>query len=213
MGPATSVEIRVATSDGDPPTAFVGPDGTPATFWTPGNAASVLDYGHDGHRYLRVRVDMATTDRFAASPEVSAIEIDHQLLLVDRAAGGRGTGTVAGSTSAATTYVFRVRTEAPALGGSVAAFQDLSVTNGANLDNGALRVENLGNGLDVTQWSTGGGAGSPVAFDAGRPHSVVLDHTSLGPGTTAIDFTWNLNVGGGSSIFVQSDLTVEIVTT
>ena len=47
---------------------------------------------------------------------------------------------------------------------------------------------------------------------AGRPHSVVLDHTSLGPGATAIDFTWSLNVGGGSSIFVQSDLSVEIVT-
>jgi hypothetical protein len=213
MDPATSIEIRVATSDGDPPTAFVGPDGTPATFWTPGNAASVLDYGHDGDRYLRVRVDMATTDRFAASPEVSAIEIDHQLLLVDRAAGGRGSGTVAGSTTATTTYVFRIRTDATTLGGSAAAFQDLSVTNGANLDNGALRVENLGIGLDVTQWSTGGAAGSPVAFDDGQPHSVVLDHTSLGPGTTAIDFIWNLNVGGGSSIFVQSDLTVEIVTT
>jgi hypothetical protein len=106
----------------------------------------------------------------------------------------------------------RVRTDSPDLAGSTAGLTRASGTNLANFASGELRLSNAATGLDSLQWSTTGAAGTPVPFSASAGHSLVLVHTTAGPGTSTIDFTWSLNVGGSASILMQSDLTVEIAT-
>jgi hypothetical protein len=200
----------VATSDVDPPSSFVGPDGTAATAWTLDDLPSALDFAHDGDRYLRVRVAMTTSDRAGATPELGDLTVGYQLPLVDRDASGRAAISVAGSTTASVDYLLRVMTASSALDGSTSTLEDVVVGNDPDLTDGALRMVNLPDGLDTVQWSTGGAGPSPVAFGTADPHSVVLDHTRVAGGPVTIDVTWNLNVVGTSSIIVQSDLTVEI---
>jgi hypothetical protein len=206
----TGLEVTVATSNVDPPTSFVGPDGTATTAWTLDDLPSALDFAHDGDRYLRVRVAMTTSDRAGATPELGDLTVGYQLPLVDRDASGRAAISVAGSTTASVDYLLRVTTASSALDGSTSTLEDVVVGNDPDLTDGALRMVNLPNGLDSVQWSTGGAGPSPVAFGTADPHSVVLDHTRVAGGPVTIDVTWNLNVVGTSSIIVQSDLTVEI---
>jgi hypothetical protein len=208
----TEIEVRVATSNANPPTSFVGPGGTAVSSWSLADLPSVLDLAHDGHRYLRIKVDLTTTDRFGSTPRLDAITVDHHLPPVARDAGGRGVIAVAGSTASTTTYLLRVRTDSPTLAGSTAGVTRVSGTNLTNLTPGELRLVNTATGLDSLQWSTTGASGAPAPFSASAGHSVVLVHTTAGPGSSTIDFTWNLNVGGSASILVQSDLTVEIAT-
>ena len=207
----TDIEIRVATSDTNPPTSFVGPDGSAISSWSLADLPSVLDFAHDGDRFVRVKVDLVTNDRLDASPQLDAVQIDHHLPLADRAPDGRALLAVAGTTTPRTAFLLRITTGAAGLAGSTAALIGVGGTNLANLDPGTLRFVTA-TGADVVQWSTDGTPGTPVAFSPAVGHSLVLDHTSIGPGVATIDFTWNLNVGGGTSILLQSDLTVEITT-
>jgi hypothetical protein len=207
----TDLEIRVATSDTDPPTSFVGPDGSAISSWSLADLSSVLDFAHDGHRFVRIKVDMSTTDRVNASPRLDAVHVDHHLPLADRTSGGTASLAVVGSTTAQSAYLLRVTTDSAALAGSTAELVGITGTNLANLTPATLRFLTT-IGSDVVQWSTDGTPGTPVAFSPAVGHSLVLDHTSAGPGVATIDFTWNLNVGGGASILLQSDLTVEITT-
>jgi hypothetical protein len=206
---AGTLEIRVATSAAPGPTDFVGPSGLSSDFWSVGDLPSVLDFDHDGDRYLRVQIEMTTTDRIGASPRIDHIAVDYNLPLVAREAGSAASLVIVDPTSSPlTTYLARVRTEV----GGVLGTSQLFVTGGdwTNLASGALRLENVAIGLDSIQWTESAATPTPIAFDPASPHSIVLDHhKSAGPDVT-IETRWQLNVSGPGSIFIQGDITTEV---
>jgi hypothetical protein len=206
---AGSLEIRVATSDSANPTDFVGPDGLTSSFWTIGDLPSVLDFDHDEDRYLRVEIRMATSDRVDSSPIVDRISVDYNLPLIARDAGTSAQVVVVDPTaSALTTYLARVQT--PAGGAVGAAHVDVLGGDWSTLSAGTLRLENSTAGLDAVQWTTAGPSPTPVAFDPGSPHSLVLDHHKSPGADAVVDLRWQLNVDGPGSIFIQGDISVEV---
>ncbi len=69
------VRIQIASSKTDTPTTtwnFLGPDGTPGTYYTPSN--HTLNPIHNGDRYIRYRIDLRTSNT-AYTPNVSDIAI------------------------------------------------------------------------------------------------------------------------------------------
>jgi len=204
-----TLEIRVATDANPNPTDFVGPNGLSSDFWTIGDLPSVLDFDHDGDRYLRLRITMTTTDRVATSPRIDRVSVDHSLPLLDRTAGTAASLVITDPTSSAlTTHLARIRTDPGGAVGTAALF----VTGGdwSSLTSGVLRFENVATGLDSTQWTESAASPTGLAFDPASPHSLVFDHhKAAGPDVT-IDARWQLNVGGPGSIFVQGDMSIEV---
>jgi hypothetical protein len=206
--PAT-LEIRVATAATPNPTDFVGPNGLSSDFWTIGDLPSVLDFDHDGDRYLRVQITMATSDRTGTSPRIDRIAVDHSLPLVARDAGQSASLIVVDPTSSPlTTYLARVRTDA----GSVVGGAQLLVTGGdwTSLTSGALRLENLATGFDSLQWTESAATPTLIPFAGTAPHSIVLDHHKSAGTDATIETRWQLNVAGPGSIFLQGDITAEV---
>ena len=95
----TEVTIQIATDDVDPPTIFLGPDGTTTSYWTVSSLPSVLDFIHDGDRYLRVRVRLATNDRIATTPALDDVAVEYHLPQLARKPGSPGVVSVVGVTT------------------------------------------------------------------------------------------------------------------
>ncbi|MFN3301735.1 MAG: carboxypeptidase regulatory-like domain-containing protein [Patescibacteria group bacterium] len=72
--PQTEVKFQIATSPTNPPESwnFLGPDGTPNTYYTLANTN--IYSGHNGDRYLRYKVFLSTNNR-SVTPIVSDIAI------------------------------------------------------------------------------------------------------------------------------------------
>lgn len=210
----TEVTIQIATGDVDPPTIFLGPDGTTTSYWTAGSLPSVTDFVHDGDRFLRVRVRLATKDRIATTPILDDVAVEYHLPQLARKPGSPGRVPVVGVTipDITTRYLLRMRTDQADITGSSAA---ALFTGGAgldDLDSGVVRFVDVRRGLNSVQWANGGAIDGPVAFDDLRPHSIVLDQAAFGPGTTTIAFTWQLNVDRRGSIFAENDFVIEVTT-
>ena len=209
------VRFQVATDDIDPPSVFVGPDGTAGTWFSAVNLSAVLDFGHDDDRYLRVLAELTTSDQLI-SPRLDDVTVDHHLALLDRAVAAPGTVNLAGQAGVTEThYVLRITTTDPTLAASLAHAEYLSGVNLANLAPGAVRLENRAAGLDSVQLVVSGGppvpvAGPDVVFDAAASHSLVFDATPAGSGDSDIVVRWDLNVAAGGSIFVEGDVTIHL---
>jgi hypothetical protein len=210
----TEVSIQIATGDVDPPTIFLGPDGTTKSYWTAGSLPSVADFIHDGDRYLRVRVQLATDDRIATTPSLDRVAVEYHLPPLARKPGSPGRVLVAGVTTpdVTTQYLLRMRTEEASITGSTATALFLGGAGLEDLDTGVVRLVDPRRGLDSVQWANGGAVDGPVAFDDLRPHSIVLDQAAFGSGTTTIEFTWQLNVDREGSIFAENDFVIEVTT-
>ncbi len=203
-----TLEIRVATAATPGPFDFVGPNGLTTDYWTIGDLPSVLDFDHDGDRYLRLQITMTTSDRVGTSPQIDRIAVDHTLPLVARGAGAPASLVVVDPTaSPLTTYLVRVRSDAGAVGTS-----QLLVMGGdwTSLASGALRLENVATGLDSVQWTESVASPTSIPFDPASPHSIVFDHHKTAGPAVAIETRWQLNVAGPGSIFMQGDSTVEL---
>ena len=210
----TDLRIQIATDDVDPPTTFLGPDGTATSYWTVGSLPSVADFAHDGDRYLRVRVEMATNDRVATTPRLDEFAVEYHLPQLARKPGAPGLLAVVGVTTpdTETRYLLRMRTDETGITGSAAAALFTGGAGLKNLETGVVRFVDVPRGLNSVQWANGGAINGPVAFDDLRPHSIVLDHAAYGPGTTTINFTWQLNVDRRGSIFAENDFVIEVTT-
>lgn len=209
----TTLQVQVATSDIDPPTAFTGPDGTAATHFTLANLPSAVDFSHDGDRYVRIRAELATTSPADVTPQLDSAAVDYNLPRLARAPGTSPTLTVAGAIDPASArdYLLRIKTTSSSLTGSKASAVYRGNTNIGNLTDETLRLINEGLGIDSVQHSITLPTGPPVSFDPTRPHSIVIDHSALATGTTTIDFTWQLDFGGGGSLFIETDFTIEVI--
>ncbi len=58
--PGTTLKIQLASNNDNATWNFIGPDGTPSSYYTVSGAA--IGNFHDGHRYLRYKVYLATQD-------------------------------------------------------------------------------------------------------------------------------------------------------
>jgi hypothetical protein len=205
----TSIRFQVATDSIDPPALFVGPDGTPITWFT--SSPTELAFSNDGDRYLRVRAELATTDP-AATPQLDEIVVGTNLIPFNHMVGIADTITVSGTAgSTSRHYLARVKTAAPLLAGSTAT---LELTGSLGLPNISHADVSLGSSLQV---SIVGGVvvqpiGPPVAFDAAFPHSIILDEQMAGSGLgAALDLHWQANVAALGSPLVEHDLEVVIL--
>ncbi len=206
---SSSIRFQVATDNVDPPALFVGPDGTPITWFT--STPTELAFIHDGDRYLRVRAELATTDP-AVTPQLDEIVVGTNLIPFNHMVGAADTITVSGTAgSTSRHYLARVKTTAPLLAGSTAT---LELTSALGLPNISLADVSLGASLQV---SIVGGVimqsiGPPLGFDAASHHSVILDEQMTGPGLGAtLDLRWQANVAGLGSPLVEHDLEVVIL--
>jgi hypothetical protein len=205
----TSIRFQVATDNLDPPVLFVGPDGTPLSWFT--SSPTELAFIHDGERYLRVRAELASTDP-AATPQLDEIIVGTNLIPFNHMVGVADTITVSGTAgSTSRHYLARVKTAAPLLAGSTATME---LTGSLGLPNISLADVSLGSSLQV---SIVGGVvvqpiGPPVAFDAAFPHSIILDEQMAAPGLgAALDLHWQANVAALGSPLVEHDLEVVIL--
>ena len=151
---------------------------------------------------------MTTTDRVATTPELDFVAVDYNLPLVARDAGSAALLSVVNPPSSfLTTYLIRVRTDSGA-DGSAQLFVDGG--SWSNLVTGVLRLENVANGLDSTQWTESAPSPTPVGFDSLSPHSIVLDHDKTAGPNATLALRWQLNVTGPGSIFIETDVDTEI---
>lgn len=208
----TTLQIQVATGDTVTPTAFVGPDGTAATYFTIAGLPAVLDFGHDDDRYLRVRAELATTDPVSATPQLDVVAADHHLAALDRSLAGSPVIAVATTLdpTVTTSYLLRVKTADAGIAGSEATAVYRGDTNLANLTEETVRFVNTGLGFDSVQQSATSPTDPPELFQPGRPHSVVIDHAAAGSGVTQLALAWQLDYLATGSVFFETDFVVEI---
>jgi len=207
MPPGTTVRVRVATAATDPPTVFVGPDGTAATWYD--GAEQALAAVHDGDRYLRVRTELATGDP-GVTPRLDDLTITHSLTRFVHDAGEPDVAAVTGTVgSAGRHWIARVRTSAPALAGSSATVSLDSVTGLSFLALAEISTTpppapavRISSGVVVLS------SGPPVAFDAASPHSIVLDEQITGP--AAITVVWRLDAASSGTPVVERLLRIEV---
>nr|MDJ0952262.1 hypothetical protein [Acidimicrobiia bacterium] len=209
---STTLRIQIATAPSGTPTDFVGPDGTPATHFELASLPEVADFAHDGERLLRVRAELATSDPVTATPQLDLVAVDGQLPALDRSFGGPPPAVLTTTIDpvVTTSYLLRVKTSDPTITGSEAGAVYRSATNLANLAEETVRFVNRAAGVDSVQQSNTQPTDPPVLFQVDRPHSVVLDHAAVGPGTTNIQFAWQLDYGAGGSILIETDFAVEV---
>jgi hypothetical protein len=210
--PGSTLRIQVATADAGTPTAFVGPDGTAATYFSIAALPQVLDFSHDGDRLLRVRAELATSDPVDTTPQLDLVTVDHHLARLDRSLAGSPIIAVTTTLDPAvtTSYLLRVRSSDPGIAGSEATAVYRGDTNLANLTEETVRFVNAANGIDSVQQSITTATDPPEPFEPGRPHSVVIDHSALASGVTDIAFAWRLDYQASGSVFFETDFMVEI---
>ncbi len=208
----TALRIQVATADSGLPAAYVGPDGTAGTYFEISSLPAVVDFGNDGDRLLRVRAQLATSTPATATPQLDLVAVDTHLAALDRSLGGPPPITVTSVLDPATarSYLIRVNTSDAAIAGSTATAVYRGGTNLTNLVVETVRFVNVGLGVDSVQQSITLPTDTPLAFDSGQPHSVVLDHSAVGSGVTELSFAWQLRYGGVGSIYIETDFNVEV---
>jgi hypothetical protein len=203
----TAVRVQVATGPADPPTAFLGPDGTAATWYT--GAEDALATTHDGDRYLRVRAELTTTDA-TVTPRLAGVTVTHSLAAFAHDAGKPDVASVTGTVGATGRHwIARVRTEAPALAGSTATVSVDATTGPASLT--LLEVSTAPPAVPAVVISSGvvvQPSGPPVAFDSSRPHSIVLNEQVTGP--AAITLLWRLEAATLGTPVVDHLLRIEV---
>jgi hypothetical protein len=208
MPAGTAVRLQVATGPTDPPTEFVGPDGTAATWFIPSEEA--LAFVHDGNRYLRLRAELTTSDG-SATPRLDIVTVIHSLARFVHDAGQADVASVPGASgSEQRHWIARVRTSASALAGSTATLSLDSVSGlpfvtlaGISTTAPLVQAVTIASGV-VTQSS-----GPPVPFEATLPHSIVLDGQTTGP--AAITLLWRLDAAASGTPVVDHRLRIEVV--
>ncbi len=210
--PATTLRIQIATSAVGTPTAFVGPDGTAGSYYELSSLLAVVPFSSDGDRFVRVRAELTTTDPANESPRLDLVSVDAHLPTLDRSLGGSPSVALITTIDPALTssYLLRVKTSDAAITGSTATAVYRGGSNLANLATETVRFVNDELGIDSVQHSNTLPADPPITFQQGQPHSVVLDHSAVGAGTTTVLFAWQLDLAGGGSIFFETDFAVEV---
>ena len=208
----TSLRLQVATGAAGTPSSFLGPDGTAGTYFTIASLPAVLDFAHDGEQLLRVRADLITSSPATATPRLDAVTIDGHLPPYDRSLGSPPAIAVASGLDPAVTvtYLLRVKTSNPVITGSETTAVYCGGSNLGNLVEETVRFVNEGLGINSVQQSITQPLDSPLVFQTDRPHSVVLDHSALGPGVTTLQFSWQLDYAGEGSIFSETDFAVTV---
>jgi len=208
----TTLRLQVATASAGTPADFLGPDGTDGSYFTIATLPAVLDFAHDGNRLLRVRAELSTSDPANGTPRLDSVAVDGQLPLLDRSLGP--TPAIAVVTSidplVTTSYLLRVKTSNATITGSAATAVYRDGANLGNLAEETVRFINEGLGVSSVQQSITQPLDPPLTFQDGRPHSIVLDHSAIGPGETTLRFSWQLDYVGEGSIFSETDFVVTV---
>lgn len=210
--PTTAVRVQLASANTANPSSFIGPAGTAATAFVPGNDQTITDYSHDGSAVARVKVTLSTTDR-VTTPTFSGFTLTYDLQKLDRALGTQTSAIAApvsaGETELSAAPVVRVRTTNTDADNTTLT---LSATGVDGLDSYALRLQNLGAGIDSTLATSSGPLGSGQAFGTDISYSIVLDASLTTAGTPG-NLSWLLNLEfSNSAALAQSDLTTQIPT-
>ena len=71
----TELKFQIATNNDSLTWSFIGPDGTPATYYET-NGADIWS-GHDGKRYIRYKAYLRTTD-YSRTPEFEEVRITYR---------------------------------------------------------------------------------------------------------------------------------------
>ncbi len=210
--PSSTLRLQIATAPSGTPTAFVGPDGTSGTFFEIAGLPAVVDFDHDGDRFVRARAELATTAPDTTSPALNAVTVDSHLPAISRSLGVAPTSsfTTTIDPSVTSSYVLRVKTSDPSVTGSRATAVYRGAVNLANLAEETVRFVNSSLGVDSVQQSTTQPVDAPLLFQQNRPHSVVFDHSAIASGSTRIVFAWQLDYTGTGSIFLETDFAVEV---
>lgn len=202
--PGTSVRFQVATAASDPPLGFVGPDGTPATWYEASEEG--LAFTHDGDRYLRVRAVLATSDP-GRTPRLDEVTVTFGLTRFPHDAGSPDPVPI--SASGERHWVARIVTAAPALAGSSASLSLAGISGIGGVAVGHVsttRPEVLGVAIDAGAVTVP--SGPPIPFDASLPHSIVLDEQVAGPAVLTI--RWRLDAAGLGTTSVEHLLALEV---
>ena len=210
---STTLRLQVATAPtATGPFAFVGPDGTPATFYEhPGPGSAVFDYSHDGRRYVQVLAELSTSD-IVATPRLDDMTIETDLPIATAAPGTPipVTATADGGLH----HLLRVRTGSGDYGSSTARLEHISAANLANVgvaDMGfdtypAPQLEYLAGAVITSQ-------GPAEPFSPPAAYSITLSESMLVPGQpTVLDIVWRLLVSGTSSTYVDRPVEVTILS-
>ncbi len=214
LPPGASLSFQVATGPADPPVAFVGPDGTAATFFA--SLPAALAFGHDGDRYLRVRAYLDTTDP-CRSPELEAVTVDHGLAELAHPLGGPGPIAVAGTVGGTGRhYLVRTTTADPALAASLAHLRYRAGSGLGNVVAATLELEDPSRAFASVQLTLAGGPPAPAtgpleAWGPAAAHSVVLVEEML-PGGATLELRWRMLPGGLPSPFTDRDVSLSIAS-
>ncbi|MFV0458435.1 MAG: discoidin domain-containing protein [Actinomycetales bacterium] len=203
----TDVRFQVAAASSSTPTAFIGPDGTAATYYT--SAGGPLPYAVDGLRYLRVRAYLTGTT--AATPRLNGLSLRYHLTRLPRSVDGTYAVTAPAD---AVSWIARMSTPATelALGGTTLVDQG-STWGAANSFTAHLDTLPAQCCAPAQFTVTGGvstptgAAATPVISSGGRlGQSYVLQRSRLYAGSGAVTATSSLS----STMQVQWPMSVTL---
>ncbi len=209
----TNIKVQIATGSALPPTTFLGPDGTAATFYEIADLPSAIDFSHDGDEFIRLLVTLETSDP-TDTPELASIEFDYDLPLLVRAIGTPNAIAAPTVVAPDTETVYLVRLTSTSLGanGSAVRLLDIGATGTFAARN--LGLENVALGIDSTQ-SLGGVNGNdvPQTFGSAAPLSVLGTFALTGPAPAvgSVDVLIHVDVES-SGIWAETDIVADLST-
>ncbi len=210
--PSTALSFQIATAaDAVGPFTFVGPDGTPATYYThPGPGSDILDYSHDGNRYGRVQAVLSTADPLA-TPRVDDIAVEADLAALAMPIGGSSAVSVLADADGFH-HLVRVRTAGLDHDPSMANLTHVADSNLANLAAAEIAID----AYPGPQLEYAGGAvitpsGPPQPFSPPAAYSITLSESTVTAGqATVLDVTWRLLVSGTAGTYIDRPLEVTV---
>ena len=209
----TTLRLQVATAPvAAGPFTFVGPDGTPASYYEhPGPGSAIFDYSHDGNRFAQVRAALSTGD-VLQSPRLDDVTIETGLVPSTAAPGSAMPVSV--TADGGLHHLVRVRAGGLDYSPSSAHLQHLSDSNLANLATAEAAFDafapaqlEYAAGLVIT------GRGADEAFSPPAAYSITLSESTISPGqATVLDIVWRVLVSGSSSTYLERPLEVTILS-
>ncbi len=180
----------------------VGPDGTDATSYTAGTA--MVPYEYDGDQFLKVVVSLASSN--TSTPVVTALRIDHHLVLLD--VDGTATASVnhPASTTLTSGYMARVLTAPGTAFDAQISYVTASGLPAANQL--TIKTDHPGTHVQVNSGSVTTAAGPTFTMDSATAFSIMYDESTAA--ASSLSLTIRLQ-GQEASGFVRSnDLTLNL---